>query len=112
MAEARRRGGPANPNRCVHASPGTTSAISWPRSRTWPRIDLLMQMHAEHPDQGLDAAALEASERARASLLDAAEAGADIHQGADPQLLKREKLLQRLRARSEYQFQMLTVTTP
>ena len=38
-----------------------------------------------------------------------AEAGADIHQGADPQLLKREKLLQqRLRARSEYQFQMLT----
>ena len=74
-------------------------------------IDLLMQMHAEHPDQGLDAAALEASERARArSLLDMlAEAGADIHQGADPQLLKREKLLQqRLRARSEYQFQMLT----
>ena len=30
-------------------------------------IDLLMQMHAEHPDQGLDAAALEASERARAA---------------------------------------------
>jgi CHAT domain-containing protein len=74
-------------------------------------IDLLMQMHAEHPDQGLDAAALQASERARArSLLDMlAEAHADIHQGADPQLLEREKLLQqRLRARSEYQVQMLT----
>ena len=49
-------------------------------------IDLLMQMHAEHPDQGLDAAALQASERARArSLLDMlVEAHADIHQGADP----------------------------
>ena len=74
-------------------------------------IDLLMQMHAEHPDQGLYATALQASEHARArSLLDMlAEAHADIHQGADPKLLEREKLLQqRLRARSEYQVQLLT----
>lgn len=74
-------------------------------------IDLLMQMHAEHPDQGLDATALQASEHARArSLLDMlAEAHADIHQGADPKLLERERLLQqRLRARSEYQVQLLT----
>jgi len=74
-------------------------------------IDLLMQMHAEHPDQGLDATALQASEHARArSLLDMlVEARADIHQGADPKLLEREKLLQqRLRARSEYQVQLLT----
>jgi CHAT domain-containing protein len=74
-------------------------------------IDLLMQMHAEHPDQALDATALQVSERARArSLLDMlVEAHADIHQGADPQLLGREKLLQqRLRARSEYQVRLLS----
>jgi CHAT domain-containing protein/Tfp pilus assembly protein PilF len=74
-------------------------------------IDLLMQMHAEHPLQGLDAAALQASERARArSLLDIlAEAHANIHRGADPKLLDQERRLeQRLRARSEYQLQLLT----
>jgi CHAT domain-containing protein/tetratricopeptide (TPR) repeat protein len=74
-------------------------------------VDLLMQMHAEHPDEGLDATALQVSERARArSLLDMlVEAHADIHQGADPQLLEREKLLQqRLRARSEFQVRLLS----
>lgn len=74
-------------------------------------IHLLMKMHAEHPDQGLDAAALQASERARArSLLDIlVEAHADIHRGADPKLLDQERRLeQRLRARSEYQVQLLT----
>lgn len=73
-------------------------------------IDLLMQMHAQHPEQGLDAIAFQVSERARArSLLDMlAEAGADIHQGVDPQLLEQQKLLQqRLRTRSEYQVQLL-----
>jgi CHAT domain-containing protein/predicted negative regulator of RcsB-dependent stress response len=67
-------------------------------------IDLLMQMH-------LDAAALQASERARArSLLDMlAEANVDIHQGADPKLLQRERVLQqRLHARSKYQIELLT----
>ncbi len=74
-------------------------------------IDLLMQMHAEQPDQGLDAAALQVSERAHArSLLDMlVEAHANIHEGADPKLLERErKLQQRLRARSEYQVQLMT----
>jgi CHAT domain-containing protein/predicted negative regulator of RcsB-dependent stress response len=67
-------------------------------------IDLLMQMH-------LHAAALQASERARArSLLDMlAEAYVDIHQGADPKLLQRERILQQqLRARSKYQLELLT----
>jgi CHAT domain-containing protein len=74
-------------------------------------IDLLMQMHAEHPDQGLNATALQASEHARArSLLDMlVESHADIHEGADPKLLERERLLQqRLRARSEYQVKLMT----
>jgi CHAT domain-containing protein/predicted negative regulator of RcsB-dependent stress response len=76
-------------------------------------IHLLMQMHAEHPHQGLDAAALQASERARArSLLDLlVEAHADIYHEADPELLDRERRLeQRLRTRSEYQVQLLTGT--
>jgi CHAT domain-containing protein len=74
-------------------------------------IDLLMQMHAEHPEGRLDCAALEANERARArSLLDLlVEAHADIHRGVDPRLLERErKLQQQLRARSEYQVQLMT----
>jgi len=74
-------------------------------------IDLLMQMDAAHPDQGFAAAALQTSERARArGLLDMlVEAHADIHQGADPKLLERERVLQqRLRARSEYQVLLLT----
>jgi CHAT domain-containing protein/Tfp pilus assembly protein PilF len=73
-------------------------------------VDLLMQLHAEHPDQGFAAAALQASERARArGLLDMlVEAHADVHQGADARLLERERLLQqRLRARSEYQVRLL-----
>ena len=73
-------------------------------------IDLLMQMDDEHPQQGFAAAALQTSERSRVrSLLDLlVEAHADIHQGADPKLLERERVWQqRLRARSEYQVQML-----
>lgn len=74
-------------------------------------INLLMQMHTERPQEGLDAAALQASERARArGLLDMLmEAHADVHQGADAKLLDRERSLkQRFRARSEYQVQLLT----
>jgi len=73
-------------------------------------IDLLMQMNAKHPDQGLDAVAFQASERAHArSLLDMlVEAHADFHEGTDPILLEREQTLQqRLRARSEYQVELL-----
>ena len=74
-------------------------------------IDLLMQMNSEQPDQGFAAAALQASERARArSLLDVlVEAHTDIRQGADPKLLEQERILQqRLQARSEHQIALLT----
>jgi CHAT domain-containing protein/tetratricopeptide (TPR) repeat protein len=59
-------------------------------------IDLLMSMHREKPSGGFDAAALQASERARArGLLDLlAEARADIRQGVEPELLARERSLQ------------------
>jgi CHAT domain-containing protein/predicted negative regulator of RcsB-dependent stress response len=74
-------------------------------------IDLLMQMHVQHPDENFDAVALQTSERARArSLLDMlVEARVDIHQGAELKLLERERVLQqRLRARSEYQVELLS----
>jgi CHAT domain-containing protein len=60
-------------------------------------IDLLMERHRQAPAAGYHRAAIEVSERARArSLLDLlAEARADIRQGADPELLKRERSLQR-----------------
>src|SRR5262249_41236136 len=60
-------------------------------------IDLLMTLHRQEPGAGHDAAALQASERARArSLLEQlAESNADIRQGADPRLLGLERELQR-----------------
>jgi CHAT domain-containing protein/Tfp pilus assembly protein PilF len=67
-------------------------------------VDLLMQMHRSQPSRGYDAAALNASERARArSLLDIlTESRADIREGIDPALLERERLLQQqLSAKSE-----------
>jgi len=59
-------------------------------------IDLLMRQEREHQSSGYDAAALEASERARArTLLDIlTEARAHIRQGADPILLDRERTTQ------------------
>lgn len=59
-------------------------------------IDLLMRLHQESPAKGHDAAALQASERARArSLLETlGEARIDIREGVDPQLLAREQDLQ------------------
>ena len=59
-------------------------------------IDVLMQLHQEYPAKGYAAAALQASERARArSLLEVlSEARADIRQGADPALLAREQAFQ------------------
>lgn len=61
-------------------------------------IDLLMQLEERRPNQGFAAAALLASERARArSLIEIlAEAGADVRQGVDPALLKRERELENL----------------
>jgi len=54
-------------------------------------IDILMQLDRRRPGQGFSAAALLASERARArSLVELlTESRADIRQGADPQLLKK-----------------------
>ncbi|MEG4920077.1 CHAT domain-containing protein, partial [Microcoleus sp. F10-D1] len=59
-------------------------------------IDLLMQLHQKNPDQGYDAQAFHASERARArSLLELlSEASANIRQGVDSQLLAQEQNLQ------------------
>ncbi len=57
--------------------------------------DLLMRQHRAEPTKGLDALAVEVSERQRArSLLDLlAEARADVSQGVDPALLERERTL-------------------
>ncbi|WP_321162537.1 CHAT domain-containing protein [Nostoc sp. KVJ3] len=59
-------------------------------------IDLLMQLHKQHPSQRYDALALQTSERARArSLLELlTEANADIRQGVEPKLLSQEHNLQ------------------
>jgi len=58
-------------------------------------IDILMRLHKERPAEGHDAAALQASERARArSLVELLiEARADIRQGADAALVSRERSL-------------------
>jgi CHAT domain-containing protein/tetratricopeptide (TPR) repeat protein len=58
-------------------------------------IDLLMRLHKQHPSEGFDAAALQASEKGRArSLLESLnEAGGEIRQGVDPPLLERERML-------------------
>jgi CHAT domain-containing protein/tetratricopeptide (TPR) repeat protein len=58
-------------------------------------IDLLMRLHKQRPSEGFDAAALQASERARArSLLELlTEAGAEIRQGVEASLLERERSL-------------------
>jgi CHAT domain-containing protein/Tfp pilus assembly protein PilF len=73
-------------------------------------IELLMAMQARQPSERLDAAAFEASERARArSLLDSLiEARADIRQGVDPQLLAEERAIgQRLNAKEAYRLRLL-----
>ena len=67
-------------------------------------IDLLMQMHRSKPSAGIHAAALHASERARArGMLDVlTEAGANIRQGVDLTLLERERTAtQQLSAKAE-----------
>ena len=59
-------------------------------------IDLLMRLDEQKPGAGYDAAALQASERARArSLLDLlAEAKVDVSEGIDPALKQKEKEIQ------------------
>ena len=60
-------------------------------------VDILMRLHEQARSGGYDAAALQASERAKARvLLDSlVEARADIRQGVDPALLDRERALQK-----------------
>jgi CHAT domain-containing protein/Tfp pilus assembly protein PilF len=72
-------------------------------------IDLLMRLHQRQPAAGFDVAALKAYEQARArSLIDMlAEANADIRQGVDPDLLRRERSLQQmLNAEAERQMRL------
>ena len=67
-------------------------------------IDLLMRMHRVNPAQELDRAALQVSERSRArSLLESlSETSANIRQGIDVELLKRERTLsQQINAKAE-----------
>lgn len=74
-------------------------------------IDVLMQLHNQDSSAALNSVALEASERGRArSLLELlAEARADIRQGVDESLLKRERSLQQLlNAKSNRQIKMLS----
>lgn len=74
-------------------------------------IGLLMRLDQLHPDQGYDAMALHASERARARVLleMLMEGRVDIHQGVEPSLLERERSLkQSLDAKNERQVRLLS----
>jgi len=75
-------------------------------------IDVLMRLHQQHPADGFDTAALQASENARArSLLELLmEANAQIHQGADVSLVEREQTLrQAISVKAEQQMRLLSV---
>ena len=74
-------------------------------------IDVLMRLHQQHPDDGFDTAALQASENARArSLLELLmEASAQIRQGADVSLIAREqKVRQAISVKAEQQMRLLS----
>jgi CHAT domain-containing protein/tetratricopeptide (TPR) repeat protein len=78
-------------------------------------IELLMSLHKRRPADGLDVAAMEASERARArTLLELlAEAQVDIRRDIPPALIERERSLQRLlNARAESQRRLLASKQP
>ena len=73
-------------------------------------IDLLMQMHRLNPAEGLDAEALQVSERARTrSLLEMlTEARVNIREGVDAALLERERnVVQLLNAKAQRQVHLL-----
>ncbi len=77
-------------------------------------VDLLMSMDGLRPSEGFAVAAFEACERARArTLLDSlTEAGVDIRQGVESDLLERERSLQReLNTKAEHQMQLLSSGT-
>jgi CHAT domain-containing protein/predicted negative regulator of RcsB-dependent stress response len=72
-------------------------------------IEVLMQLHRRHPSERFDTLAFETSERARArSLLDSLiEAGVDVRQGVDSELLAHERQLQRaIEANAERQMRL------
>lgn len=74
-------------------------------------IDVLMRLHQQHPSDGFDKAALQASENARArSLLELLmEASAQIRQGADVSLVEREqKVRQAISVKAEQQMRLLS----
>ena len=74
-------------------------------------IDVLMRLHQQQPSAGFDAAALKASENARArSLLELLmEANAQITQGVDPALVEQEqKLRQTISLKAEQQMRLLS----
>ena len=74
-------------------------------------IEILMRLHQQYPTEGYDAAALHASENARArSLLELLmEASAQIRQGVDPSLVEREqKIRQAISAKAELQMRLLS----
>jgi CHAT domain-containing protein len=74
-------------------------------------VDLLIRLHKSNPSEKHDAAALQASERARArSLLEMlAEARVDIREGVDAALLERERTLQQqLNSKADYQIRLLS----
>lgn len=71
-------------------------------------IDVLMQQHAKDPARGLDAEALQASERGRARnlLAQLGESRVNIRQGVDPALLEKEReLTQVLNAKAQREMQ-------
>jgi CHAT domain-containing protein len=73
-------------------------------------VDILMGLHKNSPNEGLEARAFEMSEKARArSLLESLnEARADLRQGVEPLLLQRERNLeQAINARAERRTQLV-----
>ena len=75
-------------------------------------IDVLMRLHQQHPSDGFDTAALQASENARArSLLELLmEASAQIRQGADVSLVQREQQVrQAISVKAEQQMRLLSM---
>ncbi len=74
-------------------------------------IDILMQLHKQQPANGLNAVAFDVSERARArSLLESLkEERADIREGVEPSLLKRERDSEReLSTRVEHRAELVS----
>jgi tetratricopeptide (TPR) repeat protein len=109
LAEARTHAGAAlgilETLRARIAGPDLRASFSALRHQAYELdLDLLMESHRAEPAAAWDRAALETAERARARTLVELlnEAGVDVHQGVDPELLERRaSLLRRLSAKTE-----------